>query len=120
MTLTDIYHGIINYNLENIGKDFVIPTIKVIFFFGVGLFIFFGLIFIILYFSSEFFNIFKDKKNQVESRKFEIHKKEWVKVGNREGLYCYYCTKKLTIESWKNAANYYCEECYQKLSACNE
>lgn len=31
LTLNDIFHKIMNYNLENIGKDFVIPMIPVIF-----------------------------------------------------------------------------------------
>lgn len=46
----------------------------------------------------------------------KINRNDWKKVGNREGLYCYYCTKKLHLQSWKNIENYYCDQCYEKLS----
>jgi len=54
-----------------------------------------------------------EEKNKFKLK--EVDQEGWDRVGNREGLYCYYCTKKLHNESWKNRENYYCDECHKKL-----
>ena len=33
-------------------------------------------------------------------------------------LYCYWCTKKLGLQSWERAGKYYCQSCYQSI--CNQ
>jgi hypothetical protein len=58
----------------------------------------------------------QEMNHQTKRDEIKINRNDWKKVGNREGLYCYYCTKKLHLESWKNIENYYCDECYEKLS----
>lgn len=30
-------------------------------------------------------------------------------------LYCYWCTKKLGIDSWERGGKYYCKSCYEKI-----
>jgi len=29
-------------------------------------------------------------------------------------LYCYWCTRKLGLQSWERGGKYYCQECYEK------
>jgi len=30
-------------------------------------------------------------------------------------LYCYWCTKKLGLQSWERAGKYYCQDCYDNI-----
>jgi len=30
-------------------------------------------------------------------------------------LYCYWCTKKLGLQSWERAEKYYCQDCYDNI-----
>jgi len=120
MTLNDILNGILNYNLNNLGRD-IFPVIQGFVYFGGFLFLVFGVIFVSYYFYEEIkkwmgYKSIQDTNQSVVKDEIRIHKNDWVRVGNREGLYCYYCTKKLHLESWKNIENYYCDECYERLS----
>ena len=31
-------------------------------------------------------------------------------------LYCYWCTKKLGIQSWERSGRFYCHDCYEKIT----
>ena len=115
MTLVDIYNQIINYDLMNLRKDLIIPGIKLIVFFGVVFFLLIGSIFVVFYLFLELKKLLKRRTVKVDKNPMKIDRKDWVKVDNREGLYCYYCTKKLNLSSWKNLENYYCDVCHEKL-----
>ena len=115
MTLIDIYHQIINYDLTNLGKDLIIPGFKVIVLLGIVLILLVFLIFLIQYIFSKFSKKFRKRTDNVNHNVQKVDRKDWVRVDSGEGLYCYYCTKKLTLNSWKNLENYYCEECHSKL-----
>lgn len=122
MTLNDIFTGIINYDLNELGKNFLSPFGKGIYYGVVGIFLVLVVISGILVLLELYQLItkkFTSKKTSETSQPhtgIKIDKNDWERVGNREGLYCYYCTKKLHLESWKNIKNYYCDECYEKLS----
>ena len=128
MTLNDIFseygrlfNKLLNYDLNNFGQDIFFPVIKGIFILLIFLIVIGGIFFVSLYFYEEIKKWLRYKKkgqNDFSSIKTEIkiNRNDWEKVGNREGLYCYYCTKKLHLESLRNGENYYCDDCYLKLS----
>lgn len=42
---------------------------------------------------------------------------EGISITNQSTLYCYFCTKKLGLKSWRNSGRYYCDICHDKLIA---
>ena len=40
----------------------------------------------------------------------------WEQVDRADQLYCYQCTKKLSLKTWDNAGRSYCDACHAKLS----
>jgi hypothetical protein len=40
----------------------------------------------------------------------------WEQVDRADQLYCYQCTKKLSLKTWDNAGRSYCDICHAKLS----
>ena len=40
---------------------------------------------------------------------------EGISITNQSTLYCYFCTKKLGLKSWRNSGRYYCNVCRNKF-----
>ena len=40
----------------------------------------------------------------------------WKQVDRANQLYCYQCTKKLSLKTWDNSGRSYCDACHAKLS----
>lgn len=124
MTIADIFNAIVNYNLNNVGEDFVSPLVKVGGFMILVALAFGAIAIVLMLIFSFVVDLWVSRKTKdidtqvVKSLKKELNldKHSWNKVGNQSGLYCYCCTNKLPIQSWENKGNFYCDECYKKFS----
>lgn len=114
MTLNDLFQRIMNYNLENIGKDFIIPMIPVIFVIVIVPTLIIIIFFVLFSIYEKFFSK-KSSVTQDNSHISNFNNNDWVSVSNKKDLYCYVCTAKLNLESWKNSEKFFCNLCYEKI-----
>ena len=64
-------------------------------------------------FESKDTNINPESKNEYPK---PLNLNNWKQVDRANQLYCYQCTKKLSLKTWDNSGRSYCDACHAKLS----